>query len=261
MKLNEKVAIVTGGGRGIGRAIALGFAREGANVVIASRTESKIEEVAEEIRKLGRRSLAIKTDVCKEEDVKNMLEKALEEFSHIDILVNNAGIGMTLAAGGPRRIKDLETEIWDEIIDTNLRGPFLCAKYVLETMEAQRSGSIINISGAGITKEGKGIMSRNSGAGYAPYGVSKFGLERLTQILASEMEDFNVAVNTLRPGRQVDTDLNRGMPRRAENLLKPEVLVPSAVFLATQDAKGVTGESINALKWNEEHGIDQTLEP
>lgn len=256
MKINGKVAIVTGGGRGIGRAIALGFAREGANVVIASRTESELEGTAEEIRKLGRRSLGIKTDVCKEEDVKNMVEKTLGEFSRVDILVNNAGIGMTLAAGGPRRIRDLETEIWDNIIDTNLRGSFLCTKYVLETMEVQRSGSIINISGAGIRKGGKGIRSGSSGAGYAPYGVSKFGLERLTQILASEEEEFNIAVNTLRPGRQVDTDLNRGMPRRAENLLKPEVLVPSAVFLATQDAKGVTGESINALKWNKEHGID-----
>jgi len=148
-RLDEKVAIVTGGGTGIGRAIAITFANEGANVVLASRNIANLAEAVEEIKLLGRKSLAIATDVSVRQQVENMVDQTMHEFGRIDILVNNAGI---LHATG---IIDTSEEIWDEVIDINLKGVFLCTQAIAKYMIKRQAGKIINI--ASISGRGGGL--------------------------------------------------------------------------------------------------------
>ena len=239
MKLKDKVAIVTGGGRGIGRVISLGYAREGADFVLVARTESEIETVAEEIRSLGRQATPIVADISKEVDVNNMIERAFDNYKRIDVLVNNAGI----LDKDVKEIKDLELSKWHSIIETNLTGTFLCSKAVIWKMIPQNKGSIINIS-SGLGKRGV--------PGYSAYSASKSGVDRLTEILAEECKKYNIAVNSLEPGGATNTRmLERTLPRKFENVLSPEAMVPPAIFLATQDSKGLTGASIVAAEWNE----------
>ncbi len=246
MDLQGKVALITGGGRGLGKAMALGFAQEGADVIICSRTIQEIESVANEIRSLSGKALCVKTDVSKEDEVRNLADSALKEFGRIDVLINNAGINM------PRpvtEVTDLTIEAWDRMISINLRGPFLCTKAFLPSMIDRESGSIINIS-SGMAKRGR--------AGFAPYNASKFGLEGFTQALAEEVKQDNIAVNSLSPGGLVITGTIKpeyAPPGRRMQILSPEVIVPSAIFLASQDASGVTGQYIDALDWNIEHKL------
>lgn len=234
MRLANKIAIVTGSSRGLGKAIAIGFAREGASIVIAARTEVEgripgtIYKTAEEIEALGQRALAARCDVTSEESVNDMVQKALAQFGHIDILVNNAGI-----AYYPPILEAL-TKRWELVLRVDLIGAFLCTKAVLPKMVEQRRGSIINISSIS--------ANRVDFTGVA-YGVSKAGLERFTRGLAAEVGKYNIAVNALKPKEAVDTE---GM--RAQNLdadtsqwASPDLMVKAAIFLATQDAIGVTG--------------------
>ena len=237
MKLNNKIAIITGSSRGLGKAIAIGFAREGCNIIIAARSETEgklagtIYETAEEIKALGREVLALKCDVTSEESVNNMVQKVLEHFGRIDILVNNAG-----AASYYPSVVETPLKRWELVIKVNLIGSFLCAKAVLPKMMEQMQGSIINISSVAATDRGP------SAPGVA-YGVSKAALERFTWGLATEAGKYNIAVNALKPNGIVDTEGMRAiLPKEAwSQFVSPDRMVKAAIFLASQDAKGVTG--------------------
>lgn len=239
MKLEGKVAIVTGASRGIGKAIALALAREGADVVVAARTEEEtgplpgtIHKTANEIRALDRQSLAIKTDVTKEEQVTEMVKKTLEAFGRIDILVNNAGITV------PGTVMDMSTKRWDLTIAVNLRGTFLCTKAVLPSMVERKSGSIINLSS---------ILGTSDISGNVAYGVTKAAIERFTYGLAEEVKEYNIAVNALCPS-YTETEGLRLWAGDADGSgwQKPEMWGRYAVVVASQDARSLTGRALYA---------------
>ncbi len=242
MKLEGKVAIVTGGGRGIGRAIVIGYAKEGADLVLAARTKSEIEMVAEEIQALGRQALPIVTDISQEAEVENLVQQAYTLQRHIDVLVNNAAI----LDQTQTEIKDLDLETWNSILAVNLTGLFLCSRAVILRMISQHHGSIINIS-SGMGK--KGVASFNA------YSVSKAGVDRLTEILAAECHRYNIAVNSLEPGGTVKTRMIERtiLGKTLRGLLEPEVMVPPAIFLATYDANRLTGVFVKVREWNATH--------
>jgi citronellol/citronellal dehydrogenase len=239
MTLDGKVAIVTGSSRGLGKAIAIGLAREGADVVVAARTEVEnpqmpgtIYKTAEEIQALGRRAMPVKCDVTSEQNVNDIVQKALAEFGHVDILVNNAGVAFYYP------IVETPLKRWELVIKVNLIGAFLCSKAVLPKMIEQRSGSIINISSLAADERVLGTVS--TGVAYA---VAKAGLDRFTWGLAEEVGQYNIAVNALKPQGVVDTEGMRfWMPDADKSQWEsPEKMVRCAVFLAGQDASGVTG--------------------
>lgn len=230
MKLKDKVAIVTGSGRGIGKAIALAFAKEGADVVIVARTVSEIEEVAAEARKMGRRALAIPTDVVQKDQVHNTVQKTLNEFGTVDILVNNAGTAIH------NYLVDIREEDWDVTMALNLKGVFLCSQAVFPIMMAKRDGHIINISsGAG----------KGAGPSYATYSASKFGLMGFTQAIAAEGRPYNIKVAAICPG-PVATSLRAGNHPNdvPEKLMQPQDIAEVALFLVTQPEKAYIPEVI-----------------
>ncbi len=239
MKLKNKVAIVTGSSRGLGKAIALGFAREGADLVIAARTEIENEQLpgtihktAEEVIALGRKALPIKCDVTSEESVASLVDQTMATFGHIDILVNNSGVAFSYPA------LDTPLKRWELVIKVNISGAFICSKAVLPHMIAQGSGSIVNISSLAGEERGGGPVS----TGLA-YGVAKAGLDRFTFGLAAEVGCYNIAVNALKPKGVVSTEGMRfvGRDEDQSNWKTPETMVQSCILLAAQDASGITG--------------------
>ena len=243
MKLDGKVAIVTGSSRGIGSGIALKFAEEGADVAVNYlKNRETAESVADEIRGLGARALTIKADVSKSADVSGMVQKVLDTFGKIDILVNNAGI---FIGGG---IVGLQEEIWDRVIAINLKGVFLCCQAAGKYMIANKvRGSIINIASI------SGRLPELNGNAYSP---SKAGVISLSALLAVEWARYGIRVNALSPG-PVMTPLqkeiystpalldarNRGIPMNRHG--EPEEIGKAAVFLASEDSSYVTGENLS----------------
>ena len=238
-KLKGSVAIVTGGGKGIGKSIALAFAEEGANLVVCGRTFSLLEQVSREARHTGATVIPIKADVSVETEVESMVAQALETFGKIDILVNNAGI-----PGPLDLIVNINKQAWDEVINTNLTGIFLCFRAVLRHMVKRRSGSIINISsGAGRVGTGR-IRS-------LPYNVSKFGVEGFTYAASIQMKPYGICVNALCPG-VMDTDFHTDSPPEWKTQMhSPEDVKKLAVFLALQTVDTMTGESIALKEWEQ----------
>jgi citronellol/citronellal dehydrogenase len=239
MVLKDKVAIVTGASRGLGKAIAIGLAKEGVRVVIAARSEIEknkmpgtIRQTAEEILALGGKALAVKCDVTNEEDVNAMVRAAVTEFDGVDILVNNAGT----AFYSP--LVEIPLKRWQVVLNVNVTGPFLCSKAVLAYMIQRKSGSIINISSLAAEHKVGGPVS----TGLA-YGVSKAALDRFTVGLAGEVGRFNIAVNCIKPQGVVDTDGMRFWVKEEDRQgwVSPEKMVKCVIFLASQDARGVTG--------------------
>ena len=239
MKLNGKVAIVTGSSRGLGKAISLGLAKEGADIVVSARTEVEnpqmpgtIYRTAEEIQSLGRRALAVKCDVSSEPSVNEMFKKAVDEFGHVDILVNNAGVAFYYP------VVETPLKRWEIVLRVNLVGAFLCSKAVLPQMIKQGRGNIISISSLAANERGGGKVS----TGLA-YSVAKAGLDRFTWGLAAEVGRYNIAVNCLKPQEVVDTEGMRFWVKEEErrDWVSPEKMVKCAIFLAQQDAGGVTG--------------------
>lgn len=231
MKLKDKVALITGGGRGIGKAIALAYAREGASLAICARTSSEIEETAKEIKTLGPDCLAVVCDVSLEEPVVKLTEAVQKRFGKIDILINNAGV-MTR----PVPLAELEVKKWDYTIAVNLRGPFLVTKAILPLMMRQKSGAIINVSSS---------IGRGAYANFAAYAVSKWGIEGFTQTLAAEVRSYNIRVNSVEPG-YVATKLTgyRGS--------RPESVTDVFVFLGSDESKNVTGRMLSSSGWRSE---------
>ena len=243
LSLAGKVAIVTGSSRGIGKGIALMFAEAGADVVVCSRnTDGRLEPAAEEIRKLGRRSLAIKTDVTQSADVENLVGKAKDELGAVDILVNN--VGTILRA----TVVEHSEEDWDKVLDTNLKSVFLCSRAAGKVMMEQKRGNIINISSM------RGIQAS---PGRASYNVSKAAVIMLTSVLAYEFASYNIRVNAIAPG-WVKTELTEplwGDPKRSKVITDTismdrwatvDEMAKVALFLASDAAGYITGHTLLA---------------
>jgi NAD(P)-dependent dehydrogenase (short-subunit alcohol dehydrogenase family) len=241
-KLKGKVAIITGGGTGIGRSITLAFAEEGANVVVVSRNQSEIDAVAKEAAAFKVRTLSIRTDVSQRKEVEEMVKKTLSEFERIDILMNNAAV-----AGPTDFITQIKEEDWDSTININLKGMFLCAQAVVPQMIKQKSGNIINMSsGSGVKKKEDSFISPTRSL---VYNVSKAGVEMFTIALAVQLNKFNINVNTLRPGT-TDTRVHLSKsPEMRAKMRRPDDIKKVAVFLASQGPMDITGESIDAPTW------------
>ncbi len=255
MKLNDKIAIVTGGGRGIGRAIAEAFAREGAKVVVtAARQRNEIEQVAS---KIGCR--AILADVSKKGDVEKLVATVISDFGTIDILVNNAARGMKFVNESfmtePKPFWEADPDMWRMVIDTNVNGVYLMTRAVIPHMLKRRYGRIINISMNYETMKRKG---------FTPYGPSKAALESMSIIWAQELESTGITLNVLLPGGATDTGMIPDAFPEAQRrkLIDPAIMGPPAVYLASDAASGINGRRVIAVEWNEEHkAIDEKPSP
>jgi NAD(P)-dependent dehydrogenase (short-subunit alcohol dehydrogenase family) len=232
--LEGKVAMITGASQGLGRALALAYAKEGAQVVINSRSEVSIRPVAEEIESTGAEVLALAADVSKSADVEKMVDAVVERFGHVDVLVNNAGVL------GPRvAIVEYPEDEWRRVIDANLTGPFLVSKAVIEHMP--EGGSIVNVV-SGVSVEGR--------AKWGAYSVSKFGVEGLTQILAAELEERGIRANAVDPGG-MRTEMRAAAYPEEDPMTRitPEENTDVFVYLASDESKGVTGKRFKAQEF------------
>ncbi len=245
MRFQGKVAIVTGGSKGIGKAIAKQLTHEGASVVINGRDMNALEEATQEIRREGGQITAIQADVSKSGDVKAMIDKVIEDYDRIDILINNAAVFAESV-----RIMDLEEEEWDRVMTTNLKGVFLCAKAVIKHMVKQKSGKIVNMTSF-TGKTGRVVYSTFGGPTKAHYCASKAGIISLTKSLAYELAPYNINVNGVAAGSVAP----EGTPEEKKEMIIP--LVPlgrmgtsedvsaSALFLASAESSFITGEIID----------------
>lgn len=240
MTLKGKNAIVTGSSRGIGRSIALELARRGANVAINyAGSEAKAEEVVQEVKALGVDAFKVQADVADEAAVKAMMKEVVTTFGSIDILVNNAGVTRD---GLLMRMKEAD---FDDVINTNLKGAFLCTKAVTRQMMKQRSGEIINIAS---------IVGVNGNPGQANYVAAKAGLIGLTKSTAKELASRNIHVNAVAPGfitTDMTDELTEGQKTAILNVIpleklgEPEDVANVVCFLASDDAKYITGQTIH----------------
>lgn len=252
--MRGKIAIVTGASRGIGKAIALGYAREGATVVVAARSETapserlpgSIHETVEQIEALGGRALAVRCDVTDEASVNAMVETAMSQFGRVDVLVNNAAVDF------PSKVADMPLKRWEIIFRVGLTGPFLCSRAVLPAMIAQRGGSIINITSHAGSERGSGTVGYS-----AAYAAAKAGLDRFTWALAAEVGRHNIAVNALMPSKVIDTEGMRlwATEEQKRSFVPPDLMVECAIFLARQDASGVTGTIATDDEYVVWHGL------
>jgi NAD(P)-dependent dehydrogenase (short-subunit alcohol dehydrogenase family) len=243
-----RVALVTGGGRGIGKVIALGLAGQGYRVVVASTTTANNEAVVEEIQASGGEALAVELDAGVEASVAAMVEHALTRFGRIDVLVNNAGLKGSFFPPDERRLEAVSLDRWRRMFAVNVEGPLLCMQHCLPAMREAGAGSIINI--------GSGSALRDEEGG-GPYAATKAALHAFTRTLANELRSAHIAVNAILPGntQTEHTDLNNLRPGQANSMLKTATCVPLTLFLAGQREAEVTGQLINALEWNAEHGL------
>ena len=243
LSLAGKVAIVSGGSRGIGKAIALMFAEAGADVVVCSRNlDGRLESVAEEIRGLGRRSLAVSADIARPAEVDNLVQRTMAEFGAIDILVNNAGTTVITP------VVEHREEDWDKVMDTNLKGYFLCSRLVGRIMIDRKRGNIINIAS---------LRGLRGSPGKVGYSVSKAGVIMLTQVLALEFASDNIRVNAIAPGwiRTELSDIVYRDPKSRKEIdatipmgrwAAPEEIASVALFLASDFSSYITGHTLVA---------------
>jgi 3-oxoacyl-[acyl-carrier protein] reductase len=240
MDLSGKVALVTGGSRGIGREIAIELARHGASVAISYvNNEEKAVEVVKEIQKFSVKGMCIKADVSKEEEVKKLVDAIKDELGTIDILVNNAGINRDTL------LIRMNTQEWDQVIDTNLKGTYLCTRLVAKDMIKKRYGKIINIASvAGVA----------GNYGQANYSASKAGVIGFTKAVAKELASRGINVNAVAPGL-IETDMTQALKEEVkETLIKsvpmgrlgsPKDVANLVVFLASDKSDYITGQTIN----------------
>ncbi|MBI4287022.1 MAG: SDR family oxidoreductase [Chloroflexi bacterium] len=241
-QLTNKVAIVTGAGKGIGSAIALGFAEAGADVVVAARTQADIDLVASQVRARGRKSLAVATDVRDKAAVDNLVSKTLQEFGRIDILINNAGTYIY------QPVVQMSTEEWDSMFDANMRSVFFCCQAAARVMIGQKSGVMVNVSSmAGVVPD----------PGRSAYSASKAAVNNFTRNLSLELAPYNIRVNAIAPGLFITPGIAREVKQTRQRVPnfrtsvvdrvplkrvgKPQELVGAAIFLASDASSYITG--------------------
>jgi 2-hydroxycyclohexanecarboxyl-CoA dehydrogenase len=253
VKLKDKVAIITGGGTGIGKAISFAFAKEGATVAVAARNLSRLEEVVKDIKAKGGKAKAIQTDISAHEQIKRMVAQTIDEFGQIDILVNNAARGTFNNAD----VADMNLDEWHDSLATNLTGTMLCSREVLKYMIPRRGGNIINVSSvAGISG-----VPRES-----PYAASKWGVIGFTETLAIEVGKHNIRVNCISPGatrtqefedwvktaaKSAGISYEAVMSKLTDNnalkrIAETEEIAACIVFLASDDSSAITGHNLVA---------------
>ena len=240
MRLQNKVAVITGGAQGIGRAIALGMGREGAKVVVADLQSEKAEAVAEEVRTLGTDAIAVEVDVASEPSVKRLADQTFKCFGRIDILVNDAGVYLKAP------VVSKSEEDWDRTLNINLGGNFLCARAFVPAMRKQKSGRIISIASS---------IAHNGAVGFVDYAASKAAIIGFVKALARELGPDGITVNAICPG-----SANTDMPRRHRteeetmarlratplgHVLEPEDIAGPILFLASDSAAYITGQAYN----------------
>jgi NAD(P)-dependent dehydrogenase (short-subunit alcohol dehydrogenase family) len=249
METPSHVAIVTGGGRGLGRAMVLGLARAGIRVVAtAARERIEIEAVAEEVRQScgESRVFPLLANVTQEEDCAQAVDAAVKRFGRLDILVNNAGRGMKYVSEEfltePTRFWEVAPETWRLVIDTNVNGPFMMARHAVPVMLRAGWGRIVNVS------VNQGTMRRR---GFSPYGPSKAALESETIIWAQDLKDTGVTVNALLPGGATLTGMvPQNVPEKVKSaLLDPSIIVPPLLWLVSPESDGTTGRRLVATQW------------
>ncbi len=251
MKLQDQVAIVTGAAKGMGEAVCLKLASEGADVTLTAREVPPLDTVAREIEALGRRALVVPTDVRDEDSVRRMVERTLDAFGKIDILVNMAGITGPIETP----VQDVKVEDWDEVLAVNLRGTFLCVKHVLPAMLARRRGKIVNIAG---TSGLRGYKLRS------PYASSKWAVRGFTRTVALEAGPYNVNVNCVAPGIVGGDRMDRLCREKARKrgwtpeqvhqeyvnemalrrVTAPEDVANAVLFLCSEESRNITGQTI-----------------
>jgi 3-oxoacyl-[acyl-carrier protein] reductase len=237
--LKDKVAFITGGSQGIGRACAIALAEAGADVAIGGRNTEKLNNVVSEIGKLGRRALATKLDVCDGVQVHTAFEGVVQRFGRIDILVNNAGITKDML------LLRMKKEDWDSVLQTNLAGAFFCAQEAIKVMLKQKYGRIINISS---------VVGLSGNAGQTNYAASKAGIIGFTKSLALEVASRNITVNAVAPGF-IETAMTQGLPETVRSKLTEKIPLArmgtdrevafGVRFLASDEAGYITGQVLN----------------
>jgi 3-oxoacyl-[acyl-carrier protein] reductase len=251
--LHDKVALVTGGGRGLGRAMARGLIEAGARVVLAAaRERAEIERVAAEAPQ--GMAAAVVADVTKEEDCERLVDETLKRFGKLDVLINNAGRGMKYVSERfltePTRFWETDPRIWRMVIDANVNGPFLMARAAAPPMLKAGWGRIVNVSMSYATMRRKG---------FSPYGPSKAALESETLIWAQDLEGTGITVNAALPGGATLTGMIPDSFPQAERrrLIDPDIVVPVVVWLASEASAGVTGMRFDASRWRADLPADE----
>ena len=239
MGLTGQVALVTGAAQGIGRAIALLLARNGADIIVSDVNLEKAEETAKEIEETGQRAMAIKVDVAHSEEVERMVQTILERFGHIDILVNNAGIARD------KLILRMTEEDWDAVLNVNLKGTFNCTKAVVRHMSKQRSGKIVSIAS---------VVGEMGNVGQANYSASKAGVIGFTKTIAREFAQRGININAIAPG-YIETPMTDVLPEKAKEGLRqlipmnrlgrPEDVAEAVLFLVSETSSYITGQVLN----------------
>ena len=249
--LKDKIAVITGGGRGLGRVIALACAREGADLVLASRSVEALQETRAEVESFGRKALVVPTDIRHEDSVRNLAEQALARFGHIDILVNNTGI-----TGPTAPLWEITPAEWEETFAVNVTGAYLCCRAFLPSMIEQRSGSILFISS---------MTGKRPLFGRTPYAAGKIALVGLARTLAWETGPYGIRVNVISPGPIEGERVERVIRNQAQAegisedearrrftsssplgwLVPPGDIADAVVFLASDKAASITGEDLN----------------